>query len=110
MNIQRIQVDIIRTKAAVDLVSRGILDYLLICFFEEILYQDKEVLIFIREDQNIFKNIKWKLGFQKILWSSTVWQMSFLFLKASRLSLLKYWSENQVTLTDSQNRYYSSCK
>jgi hypothetical protein len=31
-------------------------------------------------------------------------------LKASRLSLLKYWSENQVTLTDSQNRYYSSCK
>ena len=35
MNIQRIQVDIIRTKAAVDLVSRGILDYVLICFLKK---------------------------------------------------------------------------
>jgi len=65
MNIQRIQVDIIRTKAAVDLVSRGILDYLLICFFEEILYQDKEVLILIREDENIFKISNENWGFKK---------------------------------------------
>ena len=52
MNIQRIQVDIIRTKAAVTW-SLVVLN----CFVE-ILYQDKEVLIFIREDQNVFKKIK----------------------------------------------------